>query len=100
MCIRDRALLQALNDPVEVLGVPVLDVPQGAHGEDIVRRIGHGQAISADHPLLRDRTPTGTLAVRAGSGLVLCRFEPAHGSAVLKVQRMLRPLGFDSPTSP
>ncbi|MGH1341201.1 MAG: tRNA pseudouridine(55) synthase TruB [Nannocystales bacterium] len=95
-----KALLDALNDPVEVLGVPVFDVPQGAHGEDIVRRVGFGQAIPADHPLLRDHTPVGPLAVRAGPGIVLCRFEPSQAGPVLRVQRTLRALAFDSPAAP
>ncbi|MBV1859178.1 MAG: hypothetical protein KUG77_12260, partial [Nannocystaceae bacterium] len=95
-----KVLLEALHDPIEVLGIPVLDVPQGAQGEDLARRIGHGQAIAPDHPVLRDRSLTGTLAVRAGRGLVLCRFEPAQGGPVLRVERTLRPLAFDSPTSP
>lgn len=94
------ALLTALQDPVEVLGLPALDVPQGAHADDLVRRIGHGQAIPAEHPLLRDHTPNGLLGVRRGSGLVLCRFEPAEAGPVLRVERTLRPLAQDSPTRP
>lgn len=95
-----QALLAGLVDPIEVLGIPVLDVPEGDLGADLVRRVGHGQAISADHPVLTDHDSTGSLAVRAGSGLVLCRFEPAEGGPVLRVERTLRPLAFDSPTSP
>lgn len=95
-----QALLGGLLDPIEVLGIPVLEVPQSAQGEDFVRRVGHGQAIAADHPVLCARAPEGTLAVRAGSGLVLCRFEPAQDGSVLRVERMLRPLAFDPPTTP
>lgn len=95
-----RALLAGLHDPAEVLGLSVLDVPQGAHADDLVRRIGHGQAISAQHPLLRDRTPTGILGVRRGAGLVLCRFEAGEDGPVLRVERTLRPLVQDSPTRP
>lgn len=95
-----QALLERLLDPIEVLGVPVLDVPQSPNGEDLVRRVGHGQAIAAAHPMLSGVAPAGTLAVRAGSGLVLCRFEPATDGPVLRVFRTLRPLAFDLPPSP
>ena len=95
-----RALLERLVDPVEVLGIPVLEVSQDARGEDLRRRLGHGQAVPADHPALVECVPEGMLAVRAGRGLVLCAFEDGETGLALRVSRTLSPLAFEAAQGP
>lgn len=95
-----EVLAASLLEPAEALGVPALEVPQDAHGEDLVRRLGHGQAVPALHPALHGVDPQGLLAVEAGAGRVVCRFEAREDGPVLRVARMLRPLAFGSAPRP
>ena len=86
------ALRARLIDPVEALGIPSLELPQDAHGDDVVRRLGHGQPVAADHPGLLGCSASGMVALRRAQGLVLCRFVPEGSQTVLRIQRTLRPL--------
>lgn len=89
-----------LVEPAEVLGVPALELSRDAHGEDVVRRIGHGQAVAASHPGLRGLAPTGSVVLRVGRGRVVCGFEGEGDDAVLRISRTLRPLAFEAVTRP
>ena len=89
-----------LVEPAEVLGVPTLELSRDAHGEDVVRRMGHGQPVPSTHPGLRDLAPQGLVVLRAGRGRVLCRFEGEGDDAVLRVSRTLRPLAFEPASRP
>lgn len=94
------ALRSALIDPAEVLGVPSLVLSRDAHGEDLMRRLGHGQSVLAEHPALEGLPHDGQLLVRAGVGAVLCRFETVDSAPVLRLSRTLRPLAWESATGP
>ncbi|MCR9164851.1 MAG: tRNA pseudouridine(55) synthase TruB [Nannocystaceae bacterium] len=89
-----------LVEPAEVLGVPALELSRDAHGEDLARRIGHGQSVACDHPALDGVARQGSILLRAGAGRVLCRFEGEGDSAVLRISRTLRPLAFEGPRRP
>lgn len=93
-------LCDRLVEPADVLGVPAHELSRDAHGEDVVRRIGHGQPVSGSHPGLRDLAPRGSVVLRAGRGRVLCRFEGEGADTVLRMSRTLRPLAFEPLTRP
>ena len=92
-----EALLARLIGPAEALGIPTLTLSRDAQGEDLVRRLGHGQPTVASHPALDGVTPRGMVAVVAGEGVVLCAFEGEGADGVLRISRTLRPLAFEAP---
>ncbi len=94
------AIAEHLLDPITVLGIPRLDASGDAQGEDLARRLGHGQSVDQEHPALRKVTPHGELAVLAARGLVLCRFMVEDGHTVLRVVRTLRPLPSSGASGP
>lgn len=96
--VQAQALRARLIAPAEVLGMPAYDVPQDAQGADIIRRLGHGQPVPADHPGLAGLEPEGSAVLRSGSGVVLCRFSDEGGHRILRIQRTLRPLASHSVT--
>lgn len=87
-----------LVGPAAVLGLPAFELSHDAHGEDIVRRIRHGQPVPADHPGLRGLAPEGSVVLRAGPGRVLCRFDGQGADAAWRILRTLRPLAFEPVT--
>ncbi len=95
-----EAVRSRLVGPAEALGVPALDLSRDAHGEEVARRLGHGQAVAAAHPGLAGATPSGHLVVRTDFGCVLCRFEEEQDATALRVSRTLRPLNFRPLSSP
>ncbi len=86
------AVLTALVSPVEVLGRPSLDLSQVAQGDDLARRLGHGQPIEASHPGLAGAPRDQPLVLTRGESLVVTRWDGSGDSAVLRIDRTIVPL--------